>query len=792
MFTSGTTGKPKAVATTHANFLAQLEQLVPIFPIERDETAVSYLPAWHAYGRTLDYFLLFSGVSIFYSTVFGLKNDLTEQKPHVFVSVPLMLDNLHQKAMQAIWKDPEKVQLLDAATQYTKARRVLEGMALDFAVEPPSEQQLKEAEQVVALLEPTVRKGEPLFSQLRESLGFGRLRWAVSGGGSLAPSIDDFYEAVGVPVVVGYGLTETSPVLTVRNLACNVRGTIGPAVPSTEIRIVDPQDHRVELQDGQQGLIMAKGPQVMHGYHNNVQANQKVFPLGQHTGWLDTGDLGWLVPHGVGNSKMGGNVVISGRLGDMIILSGGENIQPQPLEDLLCTSPHIQFAVILGQAKRSLGALIVPSQEALDAVNGDAQSSELRDSIQAEIARTLAQRPVHERVRAFAVLSEPFSVEGGTLTRTMKPRRAVVFSKSSSSRAPSTNVHPMLLPCDWRQSHREYLLLLACTPAAAAAAARAAATACRPPLRGKVYVRYRVPTGGLCNQLNSHVNALSLALGMGADAVVFPYSVYRESFNHTRGGGTWKHASSTTLFDLDATRQELEAWGLEMHVAPLSDQEQVDTPWINCVAADPAMFEKPPGYKFLQANLATLVSKLREEFRKLWAQHGPSTCIVVDAGNAFGALRTNSTGNLTVVAAASLKFAPRLEELASRVAAKIGGPFNGGHLRLEPDMGLDVQAAMLEYMDVMRAVGFKADLPLYFASGLLTYGDRTTFNQVSQQLINASLCSRAVAKEILLPAAEFEGLNSEQSALIDLLVLTRSAALVGHRDSSFSLYVHTF
>ncbi|PRW61509.1 hypothetical protein C2E21_0368 [Chlorella sorokiniana] len=239
-------------------------------------------------------------------------------------------------------------------------------------------------------------------------------------------------------------------------------------------------------------------------------------------------------------------------------------------------------------------------------------------------------------------------------------------------------------------------------------------------------------------------------------------------------------------------RRDLGARGLEVHVAPLNDQEQASAPWLNCTVAGVAAFTHRPGYKFLQANLATLVSKLRVELGELWAQHGPSTCIVVDAGNTFGALRTNSTGNLTVVAAASLKFAPRLEELASRVSAKIGGLFNGGHLRLEPDMGLDVQAAMLEYMDVMRAVGFKADLPLYFASGLLTYGDRTTFNQVSQQLINASLCSRAVAKEILLPAAEFEGLNSEQSALIDLLVLTRSAALVGHRDSSFSLYVLLF
>ncbi|KAL4438505.1 hypothetical protein ABPG77_000153 [Micractinium sp. CCAP 211/92] len=168
----------------------------------------------------------------------------------------------------------------------------------------------------------------------------------------------------------------------------------------------------------------------MLGYWNNAEATAKAFPLGRQpdNGWFDTGDLGWRVPYQPG-SCMGGHIVIAGRQKDTIVLANGENVEPQPLEDLLCTSPHIQFAVLLGSGKRALGALLVPSQEALERAGGDAYGKAMHELMQGEVAHMLAGRSPHERIRAFATLAEPFTVEAGTLTHTMKPRKATIFAK---------------------------------------------------------------------------------------------------------------------------------------------------------------------------------------------------------------------------------------------------------------------------------------------------------------------------------------------------------------------------
>ncbi|KAL4424118.1 hypothetical protein ABPG75_001419 [Micractinium tetrahymenae] len=451
-FTSGTSGKPKGVMTSQENLVSQLEAL-DFMPVTPGDTAVSYLPPWHSYGRTLDYFLLSRGCKLHYSRLRDLKQDLVEQQPDIFVSVPLLLDNLHDKALQQLHKVPGEVKLLDAALHHVRAQRLINGTALEHARAPPGSAEKLAATAAAAMLAPVHQAAERgVFERLRRQLGFSRTRWVVSGGGSLTPQTDDFYEAIGVPVVVGYGLTETSPVLTIRHLDNNIRGTIGPPLPRTGIRIAAPHNPAEELPDGQQGLIMASGPQVMQGYWNNAEATEKAFPLGRQpdNGWLDTGawlaiaqrhpgrrrsssscpwvammlgllprlasmrphvpcmsyagDLGWRVPYMPGSS-MGGHIVITGRQKDTIVLANGENVEPQPLEDLLCTSPYIQFAVLVGSGKRALGALLVPSQEALDKAGEDVHSAEMHQ------------------------LMQPFAIEDGTLTRTMKPRKATIFAK---------------------------------------------------------------------------------------------------------------------------------------------------------------------------------------------------------------------------------------------------------------------------------------------------------------------------------------------------------------------------
>jgi long-chain acyl-CoA synthetase len=225
----------------------------------------------------------------------------------------------------------------------------------------------------------------------------------------------------------------------------NIRGTVGRAIPKTQFKIVNPEDLKESYPDGTQGLILVRGPGVMKGYYNNESATSAAFRAGD--GWFDTGDLGWIVPSttapaparitasfssflfGKSNSnKMAGCLVLTGRAKDTIVLNSGENVEPRPIEDALCSSPFIKFAAVIGQGRRSLGALIVPDTDALDEVVVDkaAQSIEIEKIIKAEVKAACEHRVRWEHVSAFTILEKPFCVEDGTLTKTMKIRRAVI------------------------------------------------------------------------------------------------------------------------------------------------------------------------------------------------------------------------------------------------------------------------------------------------------------------------------------------------------------------------------
>lgn len=228
-------------------------------------------------------------------------------------------------------------------------------------------------------------------------------------------------------------MTETSPVLAcrsaVKSYSGNVRGSVGRQIPGTEIRIVDPNTFE-SLPDGKQGLILARGPGVTIGYEGDPVATAAAFEAGN--GWLNTGDLGWRAPSNVPRSKMGGCIVLTGRSKDTIVLSSGENVEPQPIEDALCASPYIKFAIVIGQGHRSLGALIVTDKDALAAkaeqdglefLHEDAIDELIKEAI--EYANR--DRPAWEHVHQIHQVERPFSIEDGTLTRTMKPRRAAIM-----------------------------------------------------------------------------------------------------------------------------------------------------------------------------------------------------------------------------------------------------------------------------------------------------------------------------------------------------------------------------
>eukprot|EP00887_Chlorella_sp_A99_P004978 scaffold4.g4978.t1 len=329
-----------------------------VLGIEAGMKTVSYLPPWHIYGRTLQYAGFSRAVTTVYSTLWHLKQDLMDHQASTRGVGAGKPQGGPHSAMHYISKLPQPRRqaasaLLNGCVRHARAVRVLEGTALEHAHAPPSSEERAAAAALAEALAPLAALAEEMFlPELRRELGLSQA-WAL-----------------GVPVLVGYGLTETSPVLSVRLHDNNIRGTIGPG--------------------------------IMRGYYNLPEKTAEAFPLGDNT-WFNTG-----------------------RAKDTIVLANGENVEPEPLEGLLQRSPYIQFATLMGQNKKALGALIVPDREALaDAGKLD----EAPEVVRGEVSRLLEGRQSHERVRAFTLLDAPFSVEDGTLTRSLKPKRNVIFDK---------------------------------------------------------------------------------------------------------------------------------------------------------------------------------------------------------------------------------------------------------------------------------------------------------------------------------------------------------------------------
>lgn len=230
----------------------------------------------------------------------------------------------------------------------------------------------------------------------------------------------------------GYGLTETSPVLACRRTYCNIRGTVGLPLPETQLRVVDPETRR-PLEAGGVGLVLARGPGVMEGYHNDPQATARVI---DGDGWFDTGDLGWLVP--ADGSAISGNLVLVGRAKDTIVLSSGENVEPGPLEEALLESPLIRQVMLVGSGERSLGALVVPNEEGLQerAAKENKGAAFTPEEVHALLGKEMhdiihgrAAFRKEDRVNHWRVLSGPWGFDDGCLTRTFKLRRNVIEQK---------------------------------------------------------------------------------------------------------------------------------------------------------------------------------------------------------------------------------------------------------------------------------------------------------------------------------------------------------------------------
>lgn len=446
LYTSGTTGKPKGVMLTHGNLLHQVNYVKTVFQPQPGDTVLSILPSWHAYERAAEYFFLSQGATQVYTSIRYFKQDLKEFEPTYMVGVPRLWESLYegvQKQLSGQSASQQKLVkfFLKQSERYIMAQRIANDTSLEHFNASSGARAIAKIK--AASLYPVHALADKLvYRKIRA--GIGNIKAVCSGGGSLAKYLDDFYQTVNVDVFVGYGLTETSPITNARTPSHNIRGSAGRPLPETEIKIVDAQTKQ-NLPQGERGLVLIRGSQVMQGYYQNPEATAKAI---DNQGWFDSGDLGWLTPYG--------DLVLTGRAKDTIVLSNGENIEPQPIEDACVRSIYIDQIMLVGQDQRALGALIVPNLETLQqwvtAQNLNLKLPELNSSSESagkndlynpaiinlyreELNREVKNRPGYradDRIADFRFITEPFSQENGTMTQTFKVKRPQIMDRYQS------------------------------------------------------------------------------------------------------------------------------------------------------------------------------------------------------------------------------------------------------------------------------------------------------------------------------------------------------------------------
>jgi long-chain acyl-CoA synthetase len=412
VYTSGTTAEPKGVMLTHANVLSNVRTVVDVLGIGTEDSFLSVLPAWHMYERIMDYLALATGAQLVYTDRRRIKEDLLQVRPTVFAAVPRIWEMLH-----------------DGVVNHALKLRGLKGALLRQGLTLAQKVGSRRAG-VVERLQHVVLDALVL-RRVRAQFG-GRLRLCVSGGGALPRHVDETLLGMGLPLRNGYGLTETSPVASVRLPHQREPGHIGPPLPHTAIEPRRPDGTPCGVEEC--GVLWIRGPQVMRGYYDNPRRTQEVLTA---DGWFNSGDLGHRDRHG--------NIWITGRAKDTIVLAGGENVEPEPLETLIKTSPLIEQAMIVGQDQKHLGALLVPQFENLERevpraewdvrgglIHGKAVHALLRREVDRLMTRENGCRPV-ERIAALRALAEPMTAENGQLTQTLKIKRHVVAAAHATT-----------------------------------------------------------------------------------------------------------------------------------------------------------------------------------------------------------------------------------------------------------------------------------------------------------------------------------------------------------------------
>jgi long-chain acyl-CoA synthetase len=437
IYTSGTTGRPKGVVLTQRNFAHQIETIPQVLELSSADVFLSVLPPWHIFERTVEYVCLTQGARLIYTDVRRFRQDLADKAPTFVPSVPRIWEAVHDAVRKALREGSTlRRRLFGTAYAVADARARAWDRARGWVLRddggPPSVATKALATAYASLLWPLDAILRRIAFRRVRALTGGRLRGAVVGGGLMPPHVDRFFRAVGVGVLVGYGLTETAPVLTVRRARRNVIGSIGTAIPEVELEIRDPATGK-RLSSGQTGVVFTRGPQVMRGYHRDEELTRKAIDA---AGWFDTGDLGMLTA--------AGDLVFRGRQKETIVLAGGENVEPSKVEAAIAPSPIVEQVVVVGQDKKTLACLVVPRARELARRLGLPETTPLADlAARPDAAAAMKDEIVRrtgagsglrsfETVTRVVLLTEPLTIENGLLTATLKVKRHEVARRFDS------------------------------------------------------------------------------------------------------------------------------------------------------------------------------------------------------------------------------------------------------------------------------------------------------------------------------------------------------------------------
>jgi len=405
IYTSGTTGEPKGAMLTHWNFVSNAQAARAVIDVGPADRYLSFLPLNHVFERLVGHYLmLFSGVTVAYAeSLFTLPNNMRQVRPTIMAGVPRFYETTAAR-------------LHDETRRGPAAKRRVMAWALQVADRWARQVTVRRFPGVSLSLQHWLAD-KLVYGKVRQTFG-GSIRILVSGGAALPPDLNLLFHGLGLELRQGYGLTETSPVISVNPGYQTLKvGTAGPPVPGVEVRIAED------------GEILSRGPHIMKGYWNRPEDTAEVI---DGEGWFYTGDIGHL--------DEDGHVVITDRKKNLLVLANGKNVAPAAIENRLKNSPLIAEVIAVGDGQKSVTALIVPDFEALRALAADkglraetneqlAADADLNRALSAEIKRLSGDFADFEKVRKFRLLDHELTVDSGELTPTLKVKRAVVLEK---------------------------------------------------------------------------------------------------------------------------------------------------------------------------------------------------------------------------------------------------------------------------------------------------------------------------------------------------------------------------